>query len=211
MNDIIIVGTGGLAREFTSWCSGHFSIIGYSSTNAKEHSVFALPGSYFNNDVTPQSVGTDLAVIAIGNPFVKAKLFDILSKVGFRFPFFVHPSSVVAKSAHLNEGVIISPNCVISPNVTLNRLSYVNICCSIAHDAAIGDFTQINPGARIGGFSIIGERVLIGSGVTILQGVNVGAGAIIGSGSVVFSKVAEGATIMGNPGKRMRAFEQLLD
>ena len=208
MDKILIVGTGGLAREFTSWCSDYFHIIGYSSENNNEHALFSLPGISYTNDVTPSSVGTELAMIAIGTPFLKAKIYNQLSKVGFKFPSFVHPSSVVAKTANIDEGVIISPNCVISPNVTLKKLSYVNFCCGIGHDTIVGDFTQINPGVQLGGFSVIGDQVLIGSGASILQGVSVGNGATIGSGAVVFSKVSERVTMMGNPAKRMEAFDK---
>jgi sugar O-acyltransferase (sialic acid O-acetyltransferase NeuD family) len=208
MKKILIVGTGGLARELTAWCSNFFHIIGYTGTNENEHALFSLKGNYYTNDVTPSSVGTEYAIIAIGNPLVKARFYNELTKVGFKFPSFIHPSSVVAESADIYEGVIICPNCVISPNVTLKKLSYVNFSCGIGHDTIVGDFTQINPGVQLGGFTVIGEKVLIGSGAYILQGVSVGNGAIIGSGSVVFSKVSESVTMMGNPAKRMRAFEK---
>jgi len=49
---------------------------------------------------------------------------------------------------------------------------------------------------------------LIGSGSTVLQGVRVGCKVTIASGSVVFSRVADGATMLGNPAKRMRSFEE---
>jgi sugar O-acyltransferase (sialic acid O-acetyltransferase NeuD family) len=208
MKRILIIGTGGLAREFTSWSSEYFQITGYSSTNHTEHSQFNLPGTFYAGDVTPDSLGTDLAVLAIGSPSVKVRIYDKFSKLGFKFPSFIHPSSIVSDLADISEGVIISPNCVISPNVSLEKLAYVNFCCGIGHDAIVGSFAQINPGVQLGGFSKIGECVLVGSGATVLQGVSVGDGATIGSGSVVFSNVSELATVMGNPAKRMRAFEK---
>lgn len=208
MKSILIIGTGGLAREFTSWSSEYFQIIGYSSTNLTEHSQFNLPGTLYSENVTPDSVGADLAVLAIGSPSVKVKIFDKFSKLGFKFPSFIHPSSVVSDLANISDGVIISPNCVISPNVTLKKLAYVNFGCGIGHDAIVGNFAQINPGVQLGGFTKIGECVLIGSGATVLQGISVGDGATIGIGSVVFSKVADRTTVMGNPAKRLRAFEK---
>jgi len=209
MKKIIIIGTGGLARELTSWCAEYFQIVGYySSTNATEHKEFDLPGMLYTSDVTPDLAGTDLAVMAIGYPPVKAKIHKQFSHLGFKFPTFIHPSSTVSERANIGDGVIISPNCVVSPNVTLNKLVYVNFSCGIGHDAVIGCYTQINPGTQLGGFSKIGDCVLIGTGSTILQGITVGNGTTVGSGSVVLSRVADDATVLGNPAKRMRSFEK---
>lgn len=211
MKKIIVIGTGGLAREFTSFFSSYsepIEIVGFSSTNHSEHSSFNLPGVLFNGDVSPESVGTDEAVIAIGSPAVKKRISEKLKALGFKFPSFVHPSSVCSDEANLGEGVVVSPNCVISPNVILNPFSYINFSCGVGHDAIIGSYVQINPGAQLGGGSIIGDCCLIGSGSTVLQGVHIGANATIASGSVVFSRVSESATMMGNPAKRIRAFEK---
>ena len=208
MKKILIIGTGGLAREFTSWCSNHFDIIGYSSINRSEHSQFNLPGKLYTDDINPQLIGTDLVFLAIASPPTKERIYKKFLNAGFRFPSLMHPSSTVSNLANVGEGVIVSPNCVISPNVTLGKLVTVNFCCGIGHDTTIGDFTQINPGAQLGGFSKIGSRVLIGSGSTILQGISIGADATVGSGSVVFGKVSKGVTVMGNPAKRMSLFEK---
>lgn len=208
MKKILIIGTGGLARELTSWCSTHYQIVGYSSTNSTEHDEFNLPGKLYTSDVTPDVAGTDLAVIAIGSPLAKAKIHKQFLDLGFNFPTFIHPSSTISDRVYIGDGVIISPNCVVSPNVTLNNFVYVNFSCGIGHDADVGCYTQINPGTQLGGLSKIGKSVLIGSGSTILQGITVGNGATVGSGSVVLSRVADKATVLGNPAKRMRSFEK---
>ena len=211
MKKILVIGTGGLAREFTSYFSSHsecIEIVGFSSTNHSEHSAFNLPGVPFKGDVSPDSVGTDEAVIAIGSPVVRKKISENLKVLGFKFPSFVHPSSVCSDEANLGEGVVVSPNCVISPNVILNPFSYINFSCGVGHDAVIGSYVQINPGTQLGGGVVIGDCCLIGSGSTVLQGVQIGANSTIASGSVVFTRVVENATMMGNPAKRMRAFEK---
>lgn len=209
MEKILIVGTGGLAREFTSWFGDAFDIIGYTSKNHDEHSQFSLPGSlYLGDDVTPDLVGTNLVVIAIDNPLVKKRIYERYSRSGFSFPSIIHSSSEVSNLATIEDGAIVSPQCTISPNAVIGKLAYVNFCCGIGHDSLIGDFVQINPGSQLGGFSKIGDQVLIGSGATVLQGVSIGDNATVASGSVVFAKVSEGATVMGNPAKRMRALEK---
>jgi sugar O-acyltransferase (sialic acid O-acetyltransferase NeuD family) len=209
MEEILIIGTGGLAREFTSWFKDSFEIVGYSSSTHNEHSEFNLPGILYNGDVTPDLIGTDLAVMCNGNPSVKQRVYKELSRAGFSFPTIVHHSCEVSPLATLEDGVVISPQSIVSPNAMIGKLTYLNFSCGIGHDALVGDFVQMNPGSQLGGFTKIGNQVLIGSGSTILQGISIGNGATVASGAVVFSNVSEGSTVMGNPAKRLRAFDKI--
>jgi acetyltransferase-like isoleucine patch superfamily enzyme len=43
----------------------------------------------------------------------------------------------------------------------------------------------------------------IGSGAVILGGVRVGAGAMVGAGALVAKAVPRGATVAGNPARRL--------
>ena len=211
MKKILVIGTGGLAREFCSYfsdCEKIISIVGFSSANLEEHRLFSLPGRLFEGDITPEIVETNEVVVAIGNPSAKKRISECLKHLGFSFPSLIHPSSVVSGRVALSEGVIISPNCSVSPNVQLKAFCYLNFGVGIGHDSVVGSYTQVNPGVQLGGFSVVGDGTLIGSGSTVLQGVKIGSGVTIASGSVVFSRVADGATMMGNPAKRMRAFEK---
>lgn len=211
MKKIIVFGTGGLAREFSSYFFDYdevVSIIGFSSTNLEEHRLFSLPGKFFEGEINPELVDTDEVVIAIGSPSVKRRISERLRSLGFTFPNLIHPSSVVSDRAIFGEGVIVSPNCTVSPNVHLKDFCYLNFGVGIGHDAVLGNYCQVNPGVQLGSFSHIGDETLIGSGSTILQGVKVGNAVTIASGSVVFSRVADSSTMMGNPAKRMRAFEK---
>lgn len=207
MTRLLIIGTGGLAREFTSHFSGQVEIAGYSGNHPGEHEAFRLPGAFHAADVTPATAGTDRAVVAIGSPAVKARVHAAFRSRGFTFPTLVHRSSVVSDGARLDEGVVVSPQCVVSPGVRLGALAYLNFCCGVGHDTVVGRFVQMNPGAQVGGSTLIGAGTLVGSGATILQGVRIGPRAIVGSGAVVFTRVAAGATVIGNPAKRLRSFE----
>jgi sugar O-acyltransferase (sialic acid O-acetyltransferase NeuD family) len=211
MKNIILIGTGGLAREFCSYfyeLNNIISISGFSSKTHDEHRLYTLPGNLFEDDITPEIVGTNEVVIAIGNPSKKKIISERLRKLGFFFPSFIHPSSVVSNKAVLGEGVIISPNCTVSPNVIINDFCYLNFGVGVGHDAILGNFCQVNPGVQIGGFSNIGDETLVGSGSTILQNVIIGSCATVASGSVVFASVANGTTVMGNPAKRMQFFQK---
>ena len=211
MDKILIIGTGGLAREFTSWFQDCFEIVGYSSKDHNDHSQFNLPGTAHNEDVTPELIGTNLAVLCIGNPVIKKQVFDKFSRAGFSFPSIIHHSSVNSDSASIQDGVVVAPNCVVSSNVKIGKLAYINFSCGIGHDAEVGDFVQINPGSQVGGKCKIGDQVLIGSNSTVLQGMSIGNLAVVASGAVIFSNVLDEVTVIGNPAKRIPDFDKKLD
>jgi len=110
-------------------------------------------------------------------------------------------------------------------NIFIGRGVFVNFNCVLLDVAAIhiGDDTQIGPAVQIyaadhprevetrraclelGKPVRIGSGVWIGGGSIVLPGVTVGDGAIIGAGSVVTRDVAAGATVVGNPARRVES------
>lgn len=197
---VVVVGTGGLAREFSEFFADQVEIVGYSSKDANDYIGYGLQGTYFTEEITPDRVGTNLAVVAIGLPEIKAKIYKDLTEKGFKFPNFIHSTSVIAKTASFYEGIVISPQCLISADVVLGSLSYINCHTAIGHDVVINRFVQIN-GGQIGGFTQIGEKSLIGSGSTIIENVKIGKNVTVGSGSTVFTDVMDNVTVLGNPAK----------
>jgi acetyltransferase-like isoleucine patch superfamily enzyme len=47
----------------------------------------------------------------------------------------------------------------------------------------------------------IGASAMIGAGAVVLPGISIGAEATVGAGAVVHRDVAEGARIIGRPGR----------
>jgi sugar O-acyltransferase (sialic acid O-acetyltransferase NeuD family) len=207
MQEVLVVGSGGLAREFSDYFSDQVTIVGYSSKSLTDQQEFFLCGRMFGDDVSPETVGTDLAVIAIGDAVRRKIISEELLNRGFQFPCFAHATSTVSPKARIGQGVIISPHCVVSPNVVLGDFCYLNYACGIGHDTVLGQCVQINPGAQIGGCTTIGDFCLIGSGAIVIDNTTVGTGAKISSGAVVMAPVDENSSMLGNPARRMRAFE----
>ena len=117
--DVIVVGGGGLAREFTDWFAGQVNVLGYGTTDRAEYDAYGMKGYCWDDSVTPESAGTALAVLAIGRPKIKKRIYESYLSKGFTFPTLVHKTSLVSESAILAEGVIVSPGCIVGLGVRL--------------------------------------------------------------------------------------------
>jgi sugar O-acyltransferase (sialic acid O-acetyltransferase NeuD family) len=201
---ILVVGTGGLAREFCAWFSDVIDVVGCSADQADDRLAAQLPGRRFDNSVTPDQAGTDQCVVAVGKPKDKRHLHAVLSRAGWQFPVLVHPTAIVAPNVEMAEGVVISPGVVIGTNVTIGALSYLNFQVGVGHDARIGRYVQVNPGAQLGGAVRIGDGALLGSNSALLQGAVIGEDATLGLGAVCLTRVRAGETLVGNPGQLWR-------
>ena len=108
-------------------------------------------------------------------------------------------------------------------NIHLGDEVFVNFDCTFLDVVAIviGDRTQIGPAVQIyaadhprdpqvrrsglefGRPVTIGVDAWIGGGAILLPGITVGDDAVIGAGSVVTRDVPAGATVAGNPARRL--------
>ncbi|MBN9243516.1 MAG: sugar O-acetyltransferase [Mesorhizobium sp.] len=114
-------------------------------------------------------------------------------------------------------------------NIFLGRRTFLNAGCTILDTAPvhIGSNTMIGPSVQIycadhhrtvegrrAGLEIarpvtVGDDVWIGGGAILLGGVTVGDGAIVGAGAVVTRDVPAGATVVGNPARRVKPEESM--
>ena len=127
--------------------------------------------------------------------------------------------------AEVGENTDIRPPfyCDYGFNIRLGRGVFLNFNCVILDvvEVMIGDRTQIGPAVQIycadhprnaaqrrdglefGRPGRIGRDAWIGGGAIILPGITIGDDAIIGAGSVVTRDVESGATVAGNPARRI--------
>ena len=78
----------------------------------------------------------------------------------------------------------------------------------VGHDALIGRDCEIAPLTSVGGEVEIGNGVKVGQGATFKPQVTIGDGARIGMSAVVTKDVPAGETWVGNPARRLYAFDE---
>jgi UDP-3-O-[3-hydroxymyristoyl] glucosamine N-acyltransferase len=77
----------------------------------------------------------------------------------------------------------------------------------IAHNVQIGKNTLVIANTMIGGSTCIGDGVWLAPSAALMNKISVGDNAIVGLGAVVTRSVEEGATVVGNPARRLEKRE----
>lgn len=116
----------------------------------------------------------------------------------------VYPSSYVASSVEISNGVLIEPNVAISSQTSIDFGVVIKRSCSIGHHIKIGSFTDLNPGVVIGSNVNIGKGCILGAGSVIRDNISIGDNSYIGMGSVVTKDVPPNTIAHGNPCKVIR-------
>lgn len=107
----------------------------------------------------------------------------------------------------LGDGVFLNFNCVFLDVVSIEIGAGTQIGPAVQVYAADHprDPARRRAGLEFGRPVKIGANVWIGGGAIVLPGVAVGDDAIVGAGAVVTRDVPAGATVAGNPARRLRS------
>jgi len=145
--------------------------------------------------------GNNDFILGMGNPVVRKKVFDELTRLGGK------PFSLISSSAITNEDVLMGLGNTILPGVIMENGSQIgtmcllNLRCLICHDVQLGDFCEVAPGAIILGESKVGDGSFIGAGAIINPGVRVGNNVVVAAGAVVIDDVPDNVMVAGVPAK----------
>ena len=147
------------------------------------------------------------AVIAVGEPIVRMKLYEKLIQYNIELTTLIDPSAIISDQAKINIGVIISEYTSIHADVVIEDNVLIQPFCCVGHDINIGKHTVVSTTANIGGGSMIGSKVYLGMNCAIKQNININDGAIVGMGAVVYKNVDSEMTVIGNPARITRGNE----
>jgi sugar O-acyltransferase (sialic acid O-acetyltransferase NeuD family) len=116
----------------------------------------------------------------------------------------IHPSSVIATSTVLENGILVESLCTISSFANIGFGVTIKRNCSVGHHAIIGKYSTLNPGVHLSSAVHIGEGTMLGTGTVVKDGIRIGSNTIIGLGSVVVKDIPSNVVAFGNPCKIIR-------
>jgi sugar O-acyltransferase (sialic acid O-acetyltransferase NeuD family) len=146
--------------------------------------------------------------LAISNSATRAALASKCENDGVRSWPVRALNSVVMDSVRIGDGVILSSFVTLTSNIRVGRYFHANRYSYVSHDCDIGDFVTFAPGVHCNGNVIVEDHAYIGAGAILRNGqphkpLVIGRGAVVGMGSVVTKDVPAGATVVGNPARRL--------
>ena len=141
--------------------------------------------------------------VAIGEPKSRAAVCTNVQNNGYRFASLIHPNAEIASSAVIGEDVVIG-NSYIGPLVRIGDHAIIANRCTVGHDSTVGQYSVMNEGVFVGGFTEIGEMVYIGANAALKDRIRVENNAAVAMGAAVFKDVPEGFVAFGNPARNLR-------
>lgn len=132
---------------------------------------------------------------------LKKKIFQKYIDLGLEFPNIIHNTSILASTAKISKGNMLSFGVIVGHNTNINSNNSIWAGTVIEHDCTLHGHSYIGPNVTISGFVEVGECSLIGSGAVVLPEIKIGKNCIIGAGSVVTKNVPDNTIVKGNPAR----------
>jgi len=209
MQKVAILGAGGLARDAlfvfleSNKHSPQWDVLGFIDENPKNHGVIlcdlpVLGGFEWFAHVNPKEVKV---ICAIGNNESRKKVAEKARNLNLDFCTVVSPSAVISSYVEYGKGVVICAGNVIAPQVKIGNHVYVNLACTLGHDAVLHDFVNVAPGSNVSGNVTLEQGVQVGTGCAIIPSVTIGKWSTIGAGSTVINDIPPYSVAVGTPAK----------
>lgn len=206
MQDLIIVGAGGMGRKIFPFLrelneDKKWNIIGFIDDNQN-----ALDGVKCDlhiigtiSDWEPEE--NQVFVMGISEPRVKKIVSEKLLKKNAKFISVVSKQAIVGDYVEFGEGCVVLTPYNIECGARIGR--FVTILGStIAIDGEIGDYSTSTGFANLTN-ARIGQSVYIGSHSVLLENVHIGDCAYICAGSIVMKDVEANAQVFGCPARKI--------
>ncbi len=146
-------------------------------------------------------------------PGLHAVLFHRVAHWFYRHKRFVI-ARMISQEARFLTGIEIHPGAKIGERLFIDH----GMGVVIGETAEVGDDVLLYQGVTLGGTGneggkrhpTLGNRVVVGNGAAVLGNITLGDDVKVGAGSVVVHSVPSGSTVVGIPGRVVRARAQAM-
>ncbi|MGA2669354.1 MAG: acetyltransferase [Ignavibacteria bacterium] len=219
MEEIVIIGAGGMGREildvieYQNTLKTKWNFLGFVDEDPKllgltvrEYPVLGDITWFEDNYNCKIKI-----IIGIGNNYIRRIMVNQLLKYEPTFASLIHPSVNITKQVKLGPGSVILAGCTLTNNITIGEHVIVNIGTSISHDSNIKNFVNLCPGVHISGNNLINEDVYMGTGSLTINDIIIGKGTYVGAGAVVTKSLPEYVLAIGIPAKPIKKLDDKIN
>ncbi|KQO33257.1 hypothetical protein ASF10_18015 [Flavobacterium sp. Leaf82] len=206
MKKIVIIGTGAVASELTSYIEDNnknvdsqsqidlLGYIDYEYNIEKYWKKYQLQKAVLG-DIDNYNFEKEVEVlIGISDIKFRNEIICILENKGVTFFQFIHHSAIIPDTIKIGKGNIIYPFCIIGPNTQIGDFNMITSYGCISHDCIIGD-RNIFSTTIIAGRITIGNDNFFGIRSTVIPHVVIGNENLIQAGMVVDKSIKDNTTV----------------
>lgn len=209
LQDVVILGAGGFAREVLDAFDAHNAIFpAYNVLGFIVDAEYGSPGTNINDKPIlgdyswlAENSNNVHVICGVGAPEIRLELVERAKNLGVSFCSITHPTATMTRWVTIGEGTAITAGCIFTNRIVVGNHIHINLDCTVGHDVIIEDFVTIAPGAHISGNVNLQEGCFIGTGVNIIEKKTIGAWSIVGAGSTIVDDVPANTTVVGVPGR----------
>ena len=209
MDNLIIIGAGGLGRE-VAWLverinhqSPTWNLLGFVDDNPNLHHTIVNGHPVLGGCETLAAYPDAYAVCAVGAPKVRRRIIERIKTISpsRKYATLIDPTVEKSDTVTIGEGCIVCAHCILTVNIRIGDHVIVNLDCKIGHDAVVDDFATVHPSVNISGDVHVGEGAELGTGTRIIQRTAIGRNAVVGIGSVVVNDIPGDCVAVGCPAR----------
>ena len=208
MIDVIIIGSGALAREchellkdMVRAAPGLERIYGFRGfVRWRGEDVSPKEAAPLLGDADSCPIGErDMFVIGLAEPSMRKAAYERFKAGGASFLTLTHPWAAISPEAEIGEGNIFQRGSTVFCDCIVGNGNYFSSSMSLAHDVTMGDFNMVGPAALVLGQCCVGNGNSIGAQSVLLPRARIGDDNSITPGSIVYKGCGNGRVMMGNP------------
>lgn len=206
MKKIVIIGTGAVAAELSSYIEDNnknvdsqsqIDLLGYidydyniekywKKYNLQKPVLADIDTYNFENGIE--------VLIGISDIKFRNEIISKLKTKGVVFFQFIHHSVIIPNNIELGEGNIIYPFCIIGPNTKIGDFNMITSYSFISHDCVIGNSNFFST-AGIAGRVTIGDNNFFGIRSTVIPHITIGNENTIQAGMMVDKSIKDETTV----------------
>ena len=204
MINLIIVGTGAVAAEITSFIEGAtylwnnevIKIKGYLEFEEYRylHKEYNYTAPILGDIDSYKLLENDYFIVANANVKLRSDFVERLNRKGANFINLIHPTAIISRTAQIGIGNILSPNTQIGPNAKIGNFNILTSYSCISHDCKVGDYNSFST-CIVCGHAIIGNRNSFFIRSTVIPKISVGNDCTVQAGMVVDKNIPDNATV----------------